>query len=75
MHGTTFKINRPCITRYIHYNKEKDPENFFGEKMILYVPHRDKCVFHKNKSKTWSQEFVVCKEEIDTIKQKFVATS
>ena len=67
MHGTTTKRNRPCIIRYIHYNKEKDPENFFREKMILYVPHRDKCVFQKNKFKTWSEAFMACKEQIDDI--------
>ena len=43
--------------------------------MILYVPHRDKCVFHKNKFKTWSQVFIICREKIDSIEQKFVATS
>ena len=74
MHETTTKRNRPCIMRYIHYNKEKDPENFFREKMILYVPQRDKCVFQKNKFKTWYQAFLVCKEQIDAIEQNFLAT-
>ena len=75
MLGTTFKRNRPCIICCIRYNKEKGLENFFREKMILYVPHRDKCAFHKNKFKTWSQAFMICKEETDATKQKFVATS
>ena len=43
--------------------------------MILYVPHKDKCFFHKKKIKIWSQAFMVCKEEIDDIEQKYVAIS
>ena len=32
MHGTTTKINRPCIICYIHYNKENITRTFLEKK-------------------------------------------
>ena len=28
----------PRIIRYVKYNKEKDPENYFREQLMLFVP-------------------------------------
>ena len=37
--GTKYKKRKvPRIIRYVKYNKKKDPENFFREQLMLFVP-------------------------------------
>ena len=31
----------PRIIRYVKYNKKKDPENYFREQLMLFVPWRN----------------------------------
>ena len=40
--GTKYKKrNVPRIIRYVKYNKKKDPENYFREQLLLFVPWRN----------------------------------
>ena len=40
--GTKYKKRKvPRIIRYVKYNKKKDPENFFREQLMLFVPWRN----------------------------------
>ena len=39
--GTKYKKRKvPRIIRYVKYNKKKDPENYFREQLMLFVPWR-----------------------------------
>lgn len=35
------KRKTPKVIRYIRYNKEQDPENFFREQLMLFYPLRN----------------------------------
>ena len=40
--GTKYKKRKvPRIIRYVKYNKKKDPENFFREQLMLFIPWRN----------------------------------
>ena len=40
--GTKYKTRKvPKIIRYVKYNKKKDPENYFREQLMLFVPWRN----------------------------------
>ena len=40
--GTKYKKRKvPRIIRYVKYNKKKDPENYFREQLLLFVPWRN----------------------------------
>ena len=40
--GTVYKRRKvPKVIRYVRYNKKKDPENYFREKLMLFMPWRN----------------------------------
>ena len=40
--GTKYKKRKvPRIIRYVKYNKKKDPENYFREQLMLFIPWRN----------------------------------
>ena len=40
--GTVYKSRKvPKVIRYVRYNKKKDPENYFREKLMLFMPWRN----------------------------------
>ena len=40
--GTKYKKRKvPRVIRYVQYNKKKDPENYFREQLMLFVPWRN----------------------------------
>ena len=40
--GTKYKKRKvPRIIRYVKYNKKKDPENYFREQLMLFLPWRN----------------------------------
>ena len=40
--GTKYKKRKvPRIIRYVRYNKKRDPENYFREQLMLFVPWRN----------------------------------
>ena len=40
--GTKYKKRKvPRVIRYLKYNKKKDPENYFREQLMLFVPWRN----------------------------------
>ena len=40
--GIKYKKRKvPRIIRYVKYNKKKDPENYFREQLMLFVPWRN----------------------------------
>ena len=40
--GTKYKKRKvPRIIRFVKYNKKKDPENYFREQLMLFVPLRN----------------------------------
>ena len=39
--GTVYKSRKvPKVIRYVRYNKKKDPENYYREKLMLFMPWR-----------------------------------
>ena len=40
--GTVYKSRKvPKVIRYVRYNKKKDPENYYREKLMLFMPWRN----------------------------------
>ena len=35
------KCNVPRIIRYVNYNRDKDPENYFRERLMLFYPWKN----------------------------------
>ena len=40
--GTKYKYQKvPKVIRYVRYNQTKDPENYFREQLMLFMPWRN----------------------------------
>jgi hypothetical protein len=61
----------PYVIRYVRYSEHKDPENFYREHLMLYVPYRvDENIFQKQYS-TWKNAYMSLKETIKKNEQNF----
>jgi hypothetical protein len=55
----------------VKYNKHKGSDNYYREKLMLYVPYRfDENIF-KEKYSTWKNAYLTFKEIIKCNEQKF----
>jgi effector-binding domain-containing protein len=58
--------DKSYVIRYVKYNKHKDLDNYYREKLMLYVPYRvDENIFKKIYS-TWEHAY---NSLIETIKE------
>ena len=48
---------KPFVIRYVKYNRHKDPDNYYREQLMLYVPYRiDEGI--KEQSSTWNNTYM-----------------
>ena len=65
--GTVYKSRKvPKVIRYVRYNKKKDPENYFREKLMLFMPWR-------NEAKDLLSTFDTYKAHYDSMKTSLEA--
>ena len=62
------KRRKPHIIRYVRFNEHKDPENYYREKILLFVPHRESEETLKQDQHSWYQTYLlheleICKNE------------
>ena len=62
--STLQRRKRKKIIRYVHYNRKKDPENYYREALLLLYPWRDES-YLINDCKTYEQRFSQVKEQIE----------
>ena len=58
------KRKKPKIIRSVRYQKDKDPENHYREKLMLYTPWRNESTDLINSSKTYQERFQKVKTEV-----------
>ena len=63
---------RPCVIQFIRYNEHMDPENYYREKMMLYIPFRQTETMLKKDHTTWHDAYSSHKFLIDPIEKKFL---
>lgn len=59
------------IIRYVHYNKEQDPENFYREQLMLFYPWRNEEKDLKGSENTFEANYLQHEEVIQTNKMPF----
>ena len=70
--GITFrKRATPRILRYVNYNKEKDAENYFRERLMLFHPWRNELKDLKGRCKSFQEAYTAHKDTIVTIQKKY----
>lgn len=70
------KIKRrkiPHVIRYVRYNQHIDPDNFYREKLMLFLPYRETEENCKHSKQTWYEAFLVHKLEIESIEKLLFA--
>ena len=61
---TLIKRQKPRIIRSVRFNKNKDPENYFWEQIMLYTAWRNETKDLLKDSQTYQDRFQVIKDEI-----------
>ena len=62
---TLVKRQKPRIIRSVRFNKNKDPENYFREKIMLYTAWRNETKDLLKDSQTYQDRIQVVKDEIE----------
>ena len=63
---------KPYIIRFVKYNKHKDRDNYYREKLMLYVPYRQDEQTFKEAYSTWEHAYNLLIRIIEYNEKKFV---
>ena len=70
--GTKFiKHSVPRIIRYVNYNRDKDPENYFREQLMLFYPWKNETTDLKGIYNTFQASYRAHKQQIVPIQKKY----
>ena len=70
--GTKFiKRSVPRIIRYVNYNRDKDPENYFRERLMLFYPWKNETTDLKGIYNTFQASYRAHKQQIVPIQKKY----
>ena len=68
---TLVKRQKPRITRPVRFNKNKDPENYCREQIMLYTAWKNETTDLLKDSQTWQELFEVVKNEIEQNRKQY----
>ena len=54
----------PYVIRYVRYSEHKDPDNYYREQLMLYVPYRHDEIIFKEQYSTWNNAYMSLKSTI-----------
>ena len=63
------KRKRPKIIRSVRYHKNKDPENYYQEQLMLYMPWRKESTDLINGCHTYQERFEQVKDQVNSIRR------
>ena len=71
-HGIKYiKRKHPKVIRYVRFNKENDPENYYRERLLLFLPWRNELEDLKGPHSTYEDAYFAMKHFIDDKAQKY----
>ena len=59
------KRRNPHVIRYVRFNSETDPENYYRERLLLFLPWRKELVDLKGPYQTYKDAYLAVKRAID----------
>ena len=65
------KRHVPRIIRYVNYNREKDPENYFRERLMLFYPWKNESTDLKGIYNTFQDSYKAHKQQIIPVQKKY----
>ena len=68
---TLVKKQKPRIIRSVRFNKNKDPENYYREQIMLYTVWRNETTDLLKDSQTYQEQFEVVKNEIEQNRKQY----
>ena len=73
--AATSKRKRQKILRYVHYNKQKDPDNYYREQCLLYLPFGTSEEEHLQTNENWREVYKRNETLINSNACKYTKTS
>ena len=68
---TLVKRQKPRIIRSVRFNKNKDPENYYREQIMLYTAWRNETTDLLKDFQTYQDRFQVAKDEIEQNRKQY----
>ena len=65
------KRRNPHVIRYVRFNSETDPENYYRERLLLFLPWRKELVDLKGPYQTYKDAYLAVKRAIDNTAQNY----
>ena len=69
--GITVKRQKPRTIRSVRFNKNKDPENYCREQIMLYTAWRNETMDLLKDSQTYQERFEVVKNGIEQNRKQY----
>ena len=70
--GTKYKYRKvPKVIRYVRYNQTKDPENYYREQLMLFMPWRNEQKYLLGSFETYRAHYNTMKEQIEVKRNQF----
>ena len=63
------KWKRACVIRCVWYNKQKDLENYYRGKMMLFLPYKETKYSLKANCNTWVEAYPSKKLLVDNVEK------
>ena len=70
--GTKFKHRKnPRIIRYVRYDVKKDPENYYRERLMLFMPWRNEAKDLLGSYETYEAHYAVLKDNLESKRSQY----
>ena len=70
--GMTIKKRRNArVILYVRFNKENDPENFYRERLLLFLPWKNEMLDLKMNHATYEDAYIANKQHIDSKRAEY----
>ena len=70
--GTKFKHRKnPRIKRYVRYDVKKDPENYYRERLMLFMPWRNEAKDLLGSYETYEAHYAVLKDNLESKRSQY----
>jgi hypothetical protein len=67
------KKRKKChIIRYVHYNEQQDPKNYYKEQLLLFIPFFDNGHTFKGDHSMWNMVYNMHETQINLLKKTFI---
>ena len=69
--GQSINIEEILVIRYVRYDLKKDPENYYRERLMLFIPWRNKAKDLFGSYETYKAHYNVLKDNLESKRSQY----